>query len=119
MVGVVMFLAWGVSAIIKMITKMPRPFVALGEQNNLWVSANASFPSGHTTVFFALATIVFFYHKRTGVFFFLGALLIAIARVMVGAHYPIDVIVGGLIGVIIATFLLYCQHYLFPRKPVK
>lgn len=63
---------------------------------------SSSFTSSHATNHFAMAT--FFYYtikNRTGNWtklFFLWAGLICYAQVYVGVHYPIDVIVGGLIG---------------------
>lgn len=59
-----------------------------------------SFPSGHTATSFALA--VLFYHHGLGVCFFLLALCIGFSRSYVGAHFPLDVICGGIIGTFIS-----------------
>ncbi len=92
--------AWGLSFLIKNITKVPRPYLAFPEQIHALFSYGSynSFPSGHATLFIALATILFLYHKRLGFLFFLFAFLISVARVMAGIHYPIDIFFGWILG---------------------
>lgn len=109
------FVAWGIAAIIKNITHISRPFVMNGATSNFYVAGNASFPSGHATVFFALATAIYLYNKRVGIFFYLAAVIIAISRVLVGVHYPVDIMVGAVIGIVTALSV----NYLFRQKAVK
>jgi undecaprenyl-diphosphatase len=95
--------AWFVTFILKIIFQAPRPFVTYLEVIPLVTETPyTSFPSGHATVFFALATVVYSYHKRLGYFFFVCAFLIAISRVVTGVHYPIDILAGAVIGILIA-----------------
>lgn len=94
--------AWGISAIIKNITHIARPFVSTGTSPHFFVDGQASFPSGHATVFFALATIIYLYDKTMGACFYVLAFVIAISRVLVGVHYSIDVIAGAVIGIGVA-----------------
>lgn len=97
--------AWFVTFILKIIFQAPRPFVThLDVIPLVTETPYTSFPSGHATVFFALATVVYLYHKRLGYFFFVCAFLIAISRVVTGVHYPIDILVGTVIGISI-TYL--------------
>jgi undecaprenyl-diphosphatase len=87
----------------KVVAAAPRPFVTFAEVQPLVIeSPYSSFPSGHATIFFALATAVWMYHRRLGYFFMVCAVLIAISRVMAGVHYPVDVIFGAAIGIFIA-----------------
>jgi undecaprenyl-diphosphatase len=56
------------------------------------------FPSGHTTTAFALAVVLGFLAPR---WFWLGlvyAVSIAASRIIVGAHYPTDVMAGAILG---------------------
>lgn len=92
-----------VALVVKTLVAAPRPFVTFLEVNPLVVETPyTSFPSGHATVFFALATAVYLYHKKLGYFFFACAFLIGISRIMAGVHYPVDVIFGAAIGIFIA-----------------
>lgn len=95
--------AWLIAVIVKAIVSAPRPFVTFSQVHPLVVeSPYTSFPSGHATVFFAIAMAVYMYHKKSGYFFFFCAFLISLSRVMAGVHYPVDIIAGAAIGIFIA-----------------
>jgi len=74
-----------------------RPFVYMHLQP-LFIVTSDSFPSGHATLYFAFAFVVFHFNRRWGYWFIAGAAVISIARVMAGVHYPTDIIAGALIG---------------------
>jgi undecaprenyl-diphosphatase len=57
-----------------------------------------SFPSGHSTTAFAAATVLALYVPRFRVPLFVLAALIAWSRVVVGVHYPLDVLGGAVLG---------------------
>ena len=68
-------------------------------------------PSSHAANFFAAATMFnFFFPKYRWVYFSI-AFIVAYSRVYVGVHYPLDVIVGGLIGVISAFLVSLLYKY--------
>lgn len=71
-----------------------------------------SFPSGHTNTAFALATALFLLAPRWGWLYFPLALVVGASRVLVGAHYPSDVLAGGYLAVVVT---LYVQQYFLSR----
>jgi len=84
--------------LISQIYFRPRPFVnsltahlLVSERE---IGHTASFPSSHTLLAFVLAFSVFLYNKKIGLLFILGASAVGLARIFVGAHYPIDVLAG-------------------------
>lgn len=57
-----------------------------------------SFPSGHTLGAFAvMGSIVFYCRKFWGVLFFIAS-AVGLSRIMIGVHWPIDVLVGAALG---------------------
>jgi undecaprenyl-diphosphatase len=77
-----------------------RPFVQ--HQATLLVNQSpkeASFPSGHATLFFALSAAVYYYNKKFGIILFVSSILISLARVFTGVHWPSDVLAGAAVGI--------------------
>jgi len=60
-----------------------------------------SFPSSHASNNFTVAMVLSHYYKSKKWLFITIAALIAISRVVVGVHYPIDIIAGSAIGIAI------------------
>ena len=66
----------------------------------------SSFPSDHAVMFFALATGIFLISKKTGILAYLYVLVIvSFPRVYLGFHYPTDILVGAVIGILITFFV--------------
>ncbi len=83
-----------------------RPFVMDGINKLIDKSSTeASFPSGHTLLAFALAFGVFWADKKIGTLFLIGALLVAISRIIVGVHYPSDIVAGILIAFLLSLII--------------
>lgn len=85
-----------------------RPFVGHPHQTVLLVhhAADNSFPSDHASVAFAIAFAVMVLYRRLGFLLFLGAMGIALDRVFIGVHYPVDVAVSlpiGLVSALVVT----------------
>lgn len=71
-----------------------------------------SFPSGHATTAFALALTVGFLSRRWVYPALVYALAIAASRLILGVHYPSDVLAGAMVGVAGA----YLVRALFARR---
>lgn len=69
-----------------------------------------SFFSGHASSSFSITTIVFLFLRKkfkwAGIFY-LWPLLFTTSRICVGVHFPIDLMVGALIGVLSALFFYW------------
>jgi len=93
-------IARGVTGVIRLIHFRERPFNF--DHVNLIISksSEASFPSGHASFAFGLATIVFLHNRKLGVVFLVMASLVSLGRVFVGIHWPLDVLGGAFVGII-------------------
>jgi len=104
---------------IRFVYNRPRPFVFLNFTPLIHHSGGAAMPSGHAAFYFALAFAMILVNKlswptkivsyRMLIFFLGAALLMGIARVFVGVHWPTDIIAGaivGFLGAFVAYYLL-------------
>jgi len=60
-----------------------------------------SFPSGHTSAAFMVACIFTYFFPAVGIILFPWAIMVGIARVVLGVHFPSDVIAGVFMGFMI------------------
>ena len=65
----------------------------------VWRASYAGMPSGHATTAFAVLVAFGTLWPRYRTVFLIYALLIAVSRVLVTAHYPSDVLAGALVGI--------------------
>ena len=81
---------------------------------------DASFPSGHTNISFAVAVSVLLNNKKWGIPAVILALLIGISRLYLFMHFPTDVLVGMLNGIIwaIISYLIVNWYFKKTKKPV-
>ncbi len=77
-----------------------------------------SFISGHATNFFAIATLASFALgvKKYSIVLLLWAGLIAFSRVYLGVHYPADITVGALLGMLIGYGVYKAYFHLVIQK---
>jgi membrane-associated phospholipid phosphatase len=93
---------WLVVELVKALVHRRRPFIRLTQARIVGRRASGrSFPSGHTSQAFFMATLMAGYF-HAGVWavclLYAVALLVGITRIYVGAHYPRDVLAGAILG---------------------
>ena len=93
---------WLVVELVKALTHRSRPFVRLAQARIVGYRVGGrSFPSGHTSQAFFMATLIV-QHFHAGAWLasllYAIALLVGITRMYVGAHYPRDVLAGAILG---------------------
>ena len=100
-------LAWILAKILKILIHTPRPFDAFDHVQSLFMETGYAFPSGHTMVASAIAFTLFFTHKKAGYIFMFFALLIGLARIIAGVHFPIDIFGGFVLGAGVSYLVAY------------
>lgn len=90
---------------IKFLAKRVRPYDLLEGLNTFdIIMRDYSFPSGHTASAFTIATMVGVYFPDLFLFMLIFAVLIGISRMYLAVHFPTDVLVGAIVGVVITFF---------------
>jgi membrane-associated phospholipid phosphatase len=93
---------WIVVELVKFFVHRSRPFLRHAQARIVGLRAlGRSFPSGHTSQAFFLATLTIqHFHASPWVAFplYTAALLVGFTRMYVGAHYPRDVAAGAILG---------------------
>jgi undecaprenyl-diphosphatase len=110
-----MILARGIiTEVIRMFYHRPRPFEVLELSGLVGNSMGNAFPSGHTVVAFAIALLPLLFGNKKWTYILSGvALLVGVARVATGVHWPTDIIGGALVAG--ASFVLLYYVIVPPR----
>ena len=72
-----------------------------------------SFPSRHTTAYFSVASVVYFFHPALGLILVTTAILAGVGRVIMAWHWPSDILAGAIIGSVIGYFTYLISNSLF------
>lgn len=95
--------AWTFAQMIKSLIPSLRPFEVNGRPPlTMTVPDGGAFPSGHTAAAFGIAVSIFLHDKKLGVAYILLALFVGVGRVLSNVHYPIDILIGALVGTLVA-----------------
>lgn len=112
--GLATLLAVAVNQPVAAIVAEPRPYavhpaaLVLVDRTSDW-----SFPSDHSVMAGAAAVGLLLVSRRLGAVAATAALLMAVTRVYVGAHFPLDVVAGLCLGGLVAGF-----GWLLVRRPL-
>ena len=82
-----------------------------GYSSHIIASDEFSFPSGHTSASFLMVTLIVIEFGIFATPLYLWALVVCVSRIILGVHFPTDIMVGCLMGSGIAlatyTYLIY------------
>lgn len=98
--------------VLKRIFNRNRPYWILSNLNTFGLDlSDYSFPSGHSTASFSLATILALNYPQYIVIIYFVATLVSVSRIYLAVHYPTDVVAGITLGIISGLFV---HNYLYP-----
>lgn len=87
--------------------KRNRPQAALKNFHSLITPSDQfSFPSGHTSAAFMMATLVGYFFPSLTLPLYAWAALVGFSRVVLGVHFPTDTVMGVILGTGTAIFSL-------------
>ena len=93
--------------ILKNSFKRNRPQAALsGFRSLVTPSDQFSFPSGHTSAAFMMATLVAYFFPISMIPLYGWAVLVGFSRVVLGVHFPTDTMMGAVLGISTAIISL-------------
>lgn len=105
-----LILAGIIAACLKLTFHSPRPFTVLDHVRQLTVPSEPnSFPSGHTASTLSIITVLVWKlreHKIVAALLVVFAVLVGFSRIYCGVHYPFDVLVGAIVGVVSGVVVL-------------
>lgn len=90
----------------------PRPFVVGQFVPLLPHAPDNGFPSDHTLLSSAVAAVIFFFHRKTGLILFVVTFLVGTARVLAGIHHFVDIL-GSIVIATVVTFIVF--KYISPK----
>jgi undecaprenyl-diphosphatase len=98
---------------LKAKTHRPRPYQV---RQDVWVVGKPldhfSFPSGHTLHAVAFGLVALFYYPVLAFLLIPFIVMVAMSRVILGLHYPSDVLAGATIGYAIAAISINLISYI-------
>ena len=93
--------------VVKNSLKRNRPEAALKNFRSIITPSDQfSFPSGHTSAAFMMATLLSFHFPSLLIPLYCWATLVGCSRVVLGVHFPTDILVGSILGIGTALFSL-------------
>jgi undecaprenyl-diphosphatase len=106
--AVAMVTAMALTDLLKTAFNLPRPFQvsSLGIAARGEIPTNPGFPSGHTTNAFTVATVIWSRYAAWRIPFVVLAISTGVSMIILGLHFPSDVLGGVFLGIFCGTFVL-------------
>lgn len=97
-------LAWqGFAKLIGHFYFRPRPLSVFPSKELIFHRPDYSFPSDHASFLFGVAFAFYLCgEKKISYYLFAVSIIITIGRVIVGFHYPTDILAGAILGILVA-----------------
>jgi undecaprenyl-diphosphatase len=112
--GVSAIVALGIGQVIGLIIQRQRPYYVIPTHMLIARTLDTSFPSDHATFAFAIAASLWQVNRRLSIALLLLSTVLGLARVFVGAHYPLDILGGAVLGIGVSAGLSWLKD----RNPV-
>ncbi len=108
-------LAIGLAVLLRQLHYQDRPFVS-DASTRLLIShgPDSGFPSDHATAAFALAGALLVRRRLLGGVLFGVALVLGVARIFVGVHWPSDILAGAVLGISVGVAVSFGEPLLTP-----
>ncbi len=105
------------SVVLKELINRPRPYEALeGVRHLIAEHHESSFPSGHAATAFGSAFVLVLREKNFMRPLALAtAVLMAFSRLYTGMHYPLDVLAGSAVGILMANLVVSTEWMIGKR----
>lgn len=94
---------------VKLAIPRPRPFATLPGAIAFEAEGGSSFPSGHAMRALASAYVLSCLWPKLSVPFYLLACLVGFSRIYLGQHYPLDVLAGASIGLLVGYLTIHFE----------
>ena len=106
--------------LLKALFGLSRPPQVFGPPVEYCVASptNAAFPSGHTSRAFTVATVIWTRYPKWKVPFLALALATGLSMIIIGYHFPSDVLGGAFTGIAIGTFTVNLSRVRSDRETV-